>query len=593
MTNGALEKAKTGLTKFNSNDEGGPILLGHLTEAPGTIAVLGFAGSIVAAVLGGVPLGLAALMITAHDTWAASTTNKNTVDAKAEEVPEVEEVQTIEVSQVQEFDREPVMAAPRFEYADPSRVITTPPPARESRPIITPSPEPIASDPWEVPEERELVPVGQSPSVTQLRSALEASVKPIIEPEPIYAPPIDPPTVYQEPPVVIDSNPSPMFIDSWSDRIQNSLFVGKGGSGKGYLVSNVLRGVLRKRPDLRVLVIDPKADPREQGYWQDPEFGDRVELYAKPILGSNCEDVYDWVEAGVARFNMMPAPKLLILDECTAVSGQIKSCDKGAQKLIKFWTRINSWASLGDGPGYYTWLIAQNGHLGDFGASGGVLGQFFRVAIVRGDDLAYAKTLQAGGLFNGLMPRDDRELNRLCQTSKCNRAIYDAAENKWRPMPLLTNHSDYDRDRRVSLGKNEVKPLPVVCEEPATPSLDLDAALSFLDDDVADDPEVTTDFIDGVIAKAAASNDKHKMFGELLVEVKALGNGSTLVTSAFMKEPSVAAWIAKWSRSTRDRAAILTSKSQKTVSSLLDQLTTDNFNLLEKVDDNTYKVTLH
>lgn len=449
-------------------------------------------------------------------------------------------------------------------------------------------PEPIESDLWEAPvrepiavgadftsRDRTDAPfIGQSPSVSNLRAAMD-----------VY----ESPTTAIADIAVVDSNPTPGFIDSWSDRIQNSLFVGKGGSGKGYLVSNVLRGVLRKRPDLQVLVIDPKADPREAGYWQDPEFGDRVELYARPILGSYCEDVYDWVEAGIARFNAMPAPKLLILDECTAVSGQIKSCEKGSQKLLQFWTRINSWASLGDGPGYYTWLIAQNGHMGDFGASGGVLGQFFRVAIVRGDDLAYAKTLQAGGLFNGLMPKDDRELGRLCQTSQCNRAIYDASENKWRPMPLLTNHSDYDRDRRMSLGKNDVKPLPV---EPTTPSLDLDMALSFLDDNIVDDPKVITDFIDGVIAKAAISTDKHKMFGELLVEVKALGHGSILVTSAFMKEPSVAAWISKWSRSTRDRAVILTNKSQKTVASLLDRLTTDDFRLLEKVDESTYKVTL-
>ena len=55
------------------------------------------------------------------------------------------------------------------------------------------------------------------------------------------------------------------IVSEMSLRISNTIIVGIPGSGKGVLVSNAVREAKKKHPNLKVFVIDPKADPKETG----------------------------------------------------------------------------------------------------------------------------------------------------------------------------------------------------------------------------------------------------------------------------------------------------------------------------------------
>jgi hypothetical protein len=166
-------------------------------------------------------------------------------------------------------------------------------------------------------------------------------------------------------------------------------------------------------------------------------------------------------------------------------------------------------------------------------------------------------------------------------------------------MPELTNYSGFDRDRFEFIEPPAIEEAQEVVEETIevkstkVPELDIDSALSFLTEGVADDPEVTTDFIDNLIEKTVESpNDAFKMFGELLVVIKDIGHGSKITATYLTVEKPGCAWAQKWSRPTTTRKQILADRSQKTITPLLEKLASQEFQLLEKIDDATYKVTL-
>ncbi|MGF1514242.1 MAG: type IV secretory system conjugative DNA transfer family protein [Elainellaceae cyanobacterium] len=226
---------------------------------------------------------------------------------------------------------------------------------------------------------------------------------------------------------------------------QNTLIIGKPGSGKGMLLANALRGVQRRSPNTRLFVIDPKGDQREQGYWTQG-----ATVRAEQALEWEPAILARWLHDCMDEFASLPAPKLLVVDECKHLSSMLKTVDDRGKAFNRFWQRIEAFTSYGDAQGNHVWVISQVAHASDLNISGGTRSLFRAIALVSGEDLGYVDSLTATQIVS--KPDGGNALvKELAKQSEVNRAFYDGKHMDWFPMPRLENYSDFDRDTRTVL----------------------------------------------------------------------------------------------------------------------------------------------
>jgi hypothetical protein len=225
---------------------------------------------------------------------------------------------------------------------------------------------------------------------------------------------------------------------------QSALIVGTPGSGKGILVSNAVRVLREKAPALKVMMIDPKSDKKESGYW------DGVDVY-RPLNLMECDDPDEgasWLLACMDEFRKLDAPKLLIFDEMLAASTEISLAHKdfkAPQRLKKF---ISGIIAQGDSQGVWVWAMSQSVQVADLGFGGGVRGNLRAIAIISPKNTTAIEALTSTRLIpppNGGMD----ELREIMKASPVDRAFYDGKVSRWLPMPELENHSGFDRDNRA------------------------------------------------------------------------------------------------------------------------------------------------
>jgi hypothetical protein len=226
---------------------------------------------------------------------------------------------------------------------------------------------------------------------------------------------------------------------------QSALIVGTPGSGKGMLVSNAVRVLREKAPALKVMMIDPKGDPKERGYWAPV-----ADVYRSMNL-MDCDDPdqgASWLLACMDEFRKLAAPKLLIFDEMLAASVEISLAHKdfkAPQRLKKF---VSGIIAQGDSQNVWVWAMSQSVQVADLGFGGGVRGNLRAIAIISPKNTTAIEALTSTRLVpppNGGMD----ELRAIMKASPVDRAFYDGKLSRWLPMPKLENHSGFDRDNRT------------------------------------------------------------------------------------------------------------------------------------------------
>ena len=226
---------------------------------------------------------------------------------------------------------------------------------------------------------------------------------------------------------------------------QSALIAGVPGSGKGILVSNAVRVLQQKHQALIVMMIDPKDDLKEKGYWQGV-----VNIYRSMSL-MDCDDPDEgasWLLACMDEFRKLPAPKLLIFDEMLASSVEISLAHKdfkAPQRLKKF---VSGIIAQGDSQAVWLWAMSQSVQVGDLGISGGVRGNLRVIGIIAPQNTTAIEALTSTRLIPPPTGGMD-ELRALMQSSPAKRAFYDGKLSRWLPMPTLENHSGFDRDNRT------------------------------------------------------------------------------------------------------------------------------------------------
>jgi hypothetical protein len=252
-----------------------------------------------------------------------------------------------------------------------------------------------------------------------------------------------------ESPAICDSKPceSSNFFNPALDLGQNpqsALIVGTPGSGKGMLVSNAIRVLRQKTPALKVMMIDPKGDPKETGYWAPV-----TDVYRSMNL-MNCDDPdqgTSWLLSCMDEFRQMDAPKLLIFDEMLAASTEISLAHKDFKAPQRFKKFVSGIIAQGDSQSVWVWAMSQSVQVADLGFGGGVRGNLRAIAIISPKNTTAIEALTSTRLIpppNGGMD----ELRDIMAVSPVNRAFYDGKVSRWLPMPRLENHSGFDRDNR-------------------------------------------------------------------------------------------------------------------------------------------------
>jgi hypothetical protein len=241
----------------------------------------------------------------------------------------------------------------------------------------------------------------------------------------------------------------PSLYDLAADLGQNpqsAIIAGVPGAGKGMVVSNALRHLKQRYPNITLFVIDPKADPKEAGYWD----GMGAVVRRCRFLNSDPDDCAQWLLERLEEFAEIRGPKLMVLDEGSSAIATLKLAHKDIKALGRLKAFIAHISSMGDSEETWLWMMAQIINVADLGMSGGFRGIFRAIGIVSPKNRYALKSFLATD-FVPLPVGGMTEIYSLMNSSPVGRAFFDGKTAQWVPMPRLQNWSGYDRDSRQAL----------------------------------------------------------------------------------------------------------------------------------------------
>jgi len=227
---------------------------------------------------------------------------------------------------------------------------------------------------------------------------------------------------------------------------QSALIFGTPGAGKGMNISNAIRTLRAKLPAVTVMMVDPKGDKKERGYWES-----QVDIFeSRSLLKSSPRSSAEWMMRCIEKFQNIDGPKLLVWDELFATITVLKgqNIPKGEEPfpcLTDFQQFISLNLSLGPSSGTWVWGMSQSANLSDLGLTSGGLSTTRIIALISPDNVGAVEGYLATKAIAA--PKGGMEyLDRLMEKSPVGRACYDGKTKKWYPVARLENHSGFDRD---------------------------------------------------------------------------------------------------------------------------------------------------
>ena len=234
------------------------------------------------------------------------------------------------------------------------------------------------------------------------------------------------------------------LINEFAREPRNTMVIGAGGTGKGIVVSNLLRAFKKQHPDYFIIVFDPKGDSKEKGYFD----GCVDKLFSYDSLGKSPEDKYSAYEKMWESFYEILRDRgskiLLVIDEATTM-GQVYGLLKKSA-LLK--GRISELPNLGGSSAVYNMIIAQNTHVEDLGINKGIQNNYTRIGLIslkKGEGQSSFETMQRTR-FLADCKYTWNDVRVTAEKSPRKRAFYFSKFECWLPMIEMTNYSGYDRD---------------------------------------------------------------------------------------------------------------------------------------------------
>ena len=238
------------------------------------------------------------------------------------------------------------------------------------------------------------------------------------------------------------------------DRNNSFYVAGSKGSGKGIFASNLLRWKLDQYPNAIALVLDPKGDLKEAGYWRH----DRIRHFAFKGIALSSEQYQEKIVEFLSEARNLASQAdvtrgmrlFLVLDELLTIKESVSSA------LFAEFRRFGvSAISTGDSEGIHLIAITQSFNAGDSFGSDELLKNFTQVGLFRQDEYTRAKKLIQFGRSNGELA--ESEFKALIAQSSVGRVMAIAGE--FIPTPKAENYSAFDRDsgktiQQMPLGSN-------------------------------------------------------------------------------------------------------------------------------------------
>lgn len=224
-------------------------------------------------------------------------------------------------------------------------------------------------------------------------------------------------------------------------KMYSYALMGPSGSGKGMLLSNILRLIKVMHPGIHIFLLDPKDDPKERGYWE----GVVDTWYRCDFNSLRTQAKRDFIDQAIDQYHAIEGPKLLIFDEATNLFGFMKNCAKDLLAETKSF--LSGIASSGNSRNNYVWLLGHSGNLGDYGISGGEMSCFRKIYIAPMSNLEAIKQLGNTTFAGGKFGDEGMDyIKSVAKASDVDRAVYVGTIDSWVPMAKLENFSGYDRD---------------------------------------------------------------------------------------------------------------------------------------------------
>ena len=209
------------------------------------------------------------------------------------------------------------------------------------------------------------------------------------------------------------------------DRNNSFYVAGSKGSGKGIFASNLLRWKLDQYPNAIALVLDPKGDVKESGYWRH----ERIRHFAFKGIALSSEHYQEKIveflsEARnlVSQADVTRGMRLfLVLDELLTIKESVSNA------LFAEFRRFGvSAISTGDSEGIHLIAITQPFNAGDSFGSDELLKNFTQVGLFRQDEYTRAKKLIQFGRLNGELA--ESEFKAMIAQSSVDRVMAIAGE---------------------------------------------------------------------------------------------------------------------------------------------------------------------
>lgn len=232
------------------------------------------------------------------------------------------------------------------------------------------------------------------------------------------------------------------------DNIYSYAIISPSGGGKGMLTSHIVRELKQSRPDMHVFLCDPKNSAKEFGYWDGFVDTWYKAEFSKLSVGERSL----WLRQMLEDYKYLPNPKILILDETTAIFSHLKNCD--TQLFGEFKCFLSFICSSGNSEENFLMLLGHSPNLSDYGVSGGDFNNFKKVFIANSQYIQAIKQVGTTSFTGAKFGQDvvDSVIQK-CKQSPVNRAFYLGVTDQWYPMDTLENFSGYDRDSRKTLAK--------------------------------------------------------------------------------------------------------------------------------------------
>lgn len=220
------------------------------------------------------------------------------------------------------------------------------------------------------------------------------------------------------------------LVEMMSKQLKSTIIAAPPRTGKGILVANAGRRLLKHRPDVEVWLVDPKDEPSEAHYWSFVDLDKRLHFDLRDF-SIDVPRVEGLLEEFQQRFNASTAAtKLLIVDEFVSLN---KMLDSKVMGLLK--SRLVAISSSGetgsDGKGRFTWIVTQSPNATDIGFGTKSLRSSFSSVLLFSSQTA---SIIDSAVGTGFCPKLEAAVrhNLLASTG---RAFYYSQGDKWAALP--------------------------------------------------------------------------------------------------------------------------------------------------------------